>query len=125
ANAWAAARRKADGEAAGTDAAVDALGLLPRPVRRAAAHAFASPRMFNLVVSNIPGPPGKLYLAGCELREAYPVVPLAGDHALSIGMTTVQDQACFGLYADAKALPDADALALDLEAELDELLALA
>ena len=119
------ARRKADGEAAGTDAAVDALGLLPRPVRRVAAHAFASPRMFNLVVSNIPGPPGKLYLAGCELREAYPVVPLAGDHALSIGMTTVQDQACFGLYADAKALPDADALALDLEAELDELLALA
>lgn len=119
------ARRKAGGEAAGTDAVVDALGLLPRPVRRAAAHAFASPRMFNLVVSNIPGPSGKLYLDGCELREAYPVVPLAGDHALSIGMTTVQGQACFGLYADRMVLPDSDALAGDLDAELDELLALA
>jgi hypothetical protein len=37
----------------------------------------------------------------------------------------VQGQACFGLYADRKALPDADDLAGDLEAELDELLALA
>lgn len=119
------ARRKADGEAANTDAVVDALGLLPRPARRAAAHAFASPRMFNLVVSNIPGPAGRLYMAGCELREAYPVVPLAGDHALSIGMTTVQGRACFGLYADAVTLPDADTLAHDLEAELDELVALA
>ncbi|HEV2770069.1 MAG TPA: wax ester/triacylglycerol synthase family O-acyltransferase [Solirubrobacteraceae bacterium] len=119
------ARRKGTGEAAGTDAAVDALGLLPRPLRRAAAHAFASPRMFNLVVSNIPGPPVPLYLDGCELVEAYPVVPLAANHSLSIGMTTVQGKACFGLYADREALPDADELAGDLEAELDALLALA
>jgi len=81
--------------------------------------------MFNLVVSNIPGPPVPLYLDGCELLEAYPVVPLAGHHALSIGMTTVQGKACFGLYADREALPEADKLAGDLEAELDALLALA
>ena len=43
---------------------------------------------FNLVVSNIPGPRIPLYLRGCRLEEAYPVVPLAERHAVSIGMTT-------------------------------------
>ena len=64
--------------------------------------------MFNLTVSNIPGPREPMYMLGCELEEAYPVVPLADEHALSIGMTTVKDRACFGLYADREALPDAD-----------------
>jgi diacylglycerol O-acyltransferase / wax synthase len=62
-----------------------------------------------------------MYLRGCRLREAYPVVPLSERHALSIGMTTIGTDACFGLYADPETLPDADLLALDLHAALDEL----
>jgi hypothetical protein len=52
------------------------------------------------------------------------VVPLADRHAVSIGMTTVRDDACFGLYADRATLPDADALARDLDLAVDELLGL-
>ena len=103
------------------DAAMQALAHAPRTVQKAAAHALASPRVYNLVVSNIPGPRIPMYLCGCRLREAYPVVPLSDRHALSIGMTTIGDDACFGLYADPETLPDADALALDLHAALDEL----
>jgi hypothetical protein len=87
-----------------------------------ASHLVASPRAFNLVVSNIPGPPQPLYMLGCELQAVYPVVPLAEGHALSVGMTTIQGQACFGLYADREALPDVDRLAHHLDAALDELL---
>jgi WS/DGAT C-terminal domain len=47
-------------------------------------------------------------MLGCQLRAVYPVVPLADGHALSIGMTTVQRDAGFGLHADREALPDAD-----------------
>ena len=36
-------------------------------------------------------------------------------------MTTIGDDACFGLYADPETLPDADALARDLDAAIDEL----
>ena len=50
-----------------------------------------------------------MYMRGCELDEAYPVVPIADRHALSIGMTTISDRACFGLYADRETLPDVDA----------------
>jgi diacylglycerol O-acyltransferase / wax synthase len=74
------------------------------------------------VVSNVPGPPIPLYMDGCQLVEAYPVVPLADRHALSVGVTTVSGQACFGLYADSCSLPDADQLAREFDREIEELL---
>jgi diacylglycerol O-acyltransferase len=118
------ARCKAADEAAGSEAALRALGHAPRMVQHAASHLVASPRAFNLVVSNIPGPRVPLYMLGCELKEVYPVVPLADGHALSIGMTTVQRDACFGLYADREALPDADSLTGHIDTAIDELLEL-
>ena len=121
----ATAQRKRDGEAADTDAALRALALTPKPVQRALAQAVAHPRLFNLVVSNVPGPSLPLYLRGCRLRELHPAVPLAERHALSIGVATVDGRACFGLYADAVTLPDTGALAADLDASIDELLAAA
>jgi len=44
--------------------------------------------------------PGVLSGGLCPLRATYPVVPLADRHAVSVGMTTVHGQACFGVYAD-------------------------
>ena len=113
--------RKEAGVPENADAALQALAYAPRTLQKVAAHALASPRVYNLVVSNIPGPRMPMYLKGCRLREAFPVVPLSDRHALSVGMTTIGDDACFGLYADTETLPDADALALDLHAALDEL----
>lgn len=49
-------------------------------------------------------------------------MPLTGRHALSIGVVTVAGRACFGIYADALTLPDADALGSDLDGAFDELL---
>jgi diacylglycerol O-acyltransferase / wax synthase len=117
-------QRKAAHEAESSDAALQALAHVPRTLQRAASHLVASPRAFNLVVSNIPGPPEPLYMLGCELTRAYPVVPLAEGHALSIGMTTIQGEACLGLYADRQALPDVDRLAGHVDSAIDELLEL-
>ena len=47
-----------------------------------------------------------MYMLGCEMEAAYPVVPIADEHAVSIGMTTIGDLACFGLYAASEMLPD-------------------
>ena len=116
--------RKAEGDPRGTDKTLQALAYAPSPVQKMVSHLVSSPRTFNLVISNIPGPRIPLYLRGCQLLESYPVVPLAQDHALSIGMTTVQDDACFGFYVDRKVLPDADDLPAHVDAAIDELLAL-
>ena len=71
-----------------------------------------------LVLSNIPGPAAPLYMYGCRLVEAYPVVPLADRQGLSIGVSTVCGRACFELYADRRSLPDADLLARELDREI-------
>jgi hypothetical protein len=70
----------------------------------------------------VAGPAVPRYLRGCRLREVHSAVPLAARHALSIGVVTVAGNACFGITADARTLPDADALAADLDAEIDALL---
>ena len=116
-------QRKRDREFEGADLALKAAALTPSVVQRAIAKMVASPRTFNLIVSNIPGPAEQLYMKGCPLQAAYPVVPLADRHALSIGMTSVCDRACLGVYADGEAIPDAQRLAQDVDAEITELLA--
>jgi WS/DGAT/MGAT family acyltransferase len=118
-------QRKRHGEPEGTDLALKAAERTPPVVQHAISRLMASPRTFNLVVSNIPGPNVPLYMLGCRLLSTYPVVPLADEHAVSVGMTTVCDRACFGVYADPQVLPDPEALARDIAAEVDELLACA
>jgi diacylglycerol O-acyltransferase / wax synthase len=115
------AKRKAAGEPEGAGALLDAVEYAPRTLKNALAHLAASSRTFNLVVSNIPGPRQPLYMRGCRLEESYPVVPLADRHAVSIGMTTVDDQACFGVYTSPDALARADELAGALADAIDEL----
>jgi hypothetical protein len=113
--------RKEAGLPEGGDTAMAAIKYLPRPAQHAIGRMIASPKTFNLTVSNIPGPREPMYMRGCELEAAYPVVPIADKHALSIGMTTIRDQACFGLYAASEMFPDSDGLADAMSASLDEL----
>jgi hypothetical protein len=115
---------KRAGEPEGANDVVRSLGFAPSPVQRLVSRLVASPRAFNLVVSNIPGPREPLYMAGCPLVEAYPVVPIPDRHALAIGMTTVGDGAFFGLYADPASLPAVDLLANEIDRSIDELGAL-
>jgi diacylglycerol O-acyltransferase len=118
----ATSERKRSREPEGADDVMRSLGFLPGPVQRLASRLVASPRAFNLTVSNIPGPREPLYMLGCELAEAYPVVPIADRHALSIGVTTVGDGAYFGLYADPESLPQGDHLAASIDRSIDELI---
>jgi diacylglycerol O-acyltransferase len=113
---------KKGGEPEAAQMLLDAIEYAPRTVQRLVSRAAASARAFNLVVSNIPGPPVPLYMLGCRLEEVYPVVPLADQHAVSIGLTTVDDQAFFGVYADRETLPDADELAAAISESVDELI---
>jgi diacylglycerol O-acyltransferase len=121
----ATAQRARDREADDLDTAFRVLALTPPPVQRVLAHAFAHPRLFNLTISSVPGPAVPRYLRGCRLREVHSAVPLGARHALSIGVVTVAGNVCFGISSDPSVLPDADALADDLDASLDELLELA
>lgn len=102
----------------GTQALYQTAGLLPPPLRSPVARAMVTPRVFNLTVSQSPGPRGALHLLGCELEEVYSVVPIAQGHALAIGMVRYRRDLFFGCYADPDALPAVHDLPALLEAEL-------
>jgi WS/DGAT/MGAT family acyltransferase len=81
-----------------------------------------STRLFNLIVTNVPGPQLPLYLLGRELEELIPMAFLPENHALAIAIMSYNGRLDFGLLADYDAMPDIDDLALYLEDALVELL---
>ena len=115
-----AAFKSADRPAA-FEGLMNALGYLPNPLKTPAARMVGSKHVYNLTVSNIPGPRFPVFMAGAMLREAYPVVPLAEGHTLSIGMFSYRDWMFFGLYADPEALPEVRRLPGALERAVWEL----
>jgi WS/DGAT/MGAT family acyltransferase len=105
---------------------VGATGLAPPLVSSVAVRAMSGPRLFNLVVSNVPGPQQTFYLAGVPLREVFPAVPLnPRNQALSVGILSYDGGVYFGLLADRDALPDLADAAAGLERALAELAAAA
>ncbi|MGH3625253.1 MAG: wax ester/triacylglycerol synthase family O-acyltransferase [Sciscionella sp.] len=83
----------------------------------AAVHRLATPLLgrhaallFDTVVTNVPLPNMPLYFDGAELREIYPLVPLAYGHGLAVAFCTYRDIVHIGLHADAATLPDVDRL---------------
>jgi diacylglycerol O-acyltransferase len=111
------------GRRVGADALVRLSGFAPATFNAMATRAASglSRRLFNLVVTNAPGPQRPLYAAGARLQEVYPVVPLAAGQALSIGVTSYDGQVYYGLNADWDALADLDVLPGLLAESIDEL----
>ena len=101
---------------------VGATGLAPPLVSSLAVRAMSGPRVFNLVVSNVPGPQQTFYMGGVPLREAFPAVPLnPRNQALSVGILSYDGGVYFGLLADRDAVPDVADAASGLERAVEEL----
>jgi len=114
---------KESGEAVGADALVQLTGFAPPTIHALGARVASSftRRLFNVVVTNVPGPQFPLYAAGAKMIEMYPVVPLAKGQAVSIGLTSYDGGVYYGLNADRDAMPDIDVLAGCIEESLSEL----
>ena len=81
-----------------------------------------SQRMFNVMISNVPGPQSPLYLNGARMLEMYPVSPLLKNQALSIGLTSYDGHVYYGLNADRDAMSDVEVVTALLYESLEELL---
>jgi diacylglycerol O-acyltransferase len=84
-----------------------------------------STRLFNLIVTNVPGPQFPLYLLGREMLELVPMAFLPEDHAVAIAIMSYNGKVTFGLLGDYDAMPDIDILGELIEESLAELLAAA
>jgi len=115
---------KESGEAVGADALVRLTGFAPPTIHLAAARLAAglTRRLFNVVVTNVPGPQFPLYAAGARMIDCYPVVPLAKGQAVAIGLTSYNGGVYYGMNCDRDSMPDIDVLAGCIEESLAELL---
>jgi WS/DGAT/MGAT family acyltransferase len=116
---------KESGQAVGAQVLTALSGFAPATIISQAARLQASQRMFNLVVTNVPGPQFPLYVLGRELQAIFPMVPLAKNTALGIAIMSYNGQMNFGLSADYDALPDLEILVDELRAVMEEIAAVA
>jgi WS/DGAT/MGAT family acyltransferase len=115
---------KESGRSVGAETLVRLSGFAPPTLHALGARAagtFAK-RIFNLVLTNVPGPQVPLYAAGVRMEEMFPIVPLARNQALSIGVTSYHGGVFYGLNADREAMPDVDVIGTMVIESLEELL---
>ena len=103
----------------------DVENFAPPTVLAQASRLTFSTRLFNLIVTNVPGPQFPLYLLGRELEDIFPVGFLPKNHALAVVVVSYNGKVTFGLLADYDALPDIGRIGEEIEASISELLALA
>ena len=111
------------GQAVGADLIAGLAGFAPPTMHALSAQVASSfsQRIFNTVVTNVPGPQFPLYAAGARMLATYPVVPLVKNQAVSIGLTSYDGGVYYGLNADRDAMADVDVLAQCIEDALAEL----
>ena len=95
--------------------------LAPPLLHSVLARSTAGARLFNLTITNVPGPTKPLYAFGAKLEEVLPLVPLAADHAVGIAVVSYDGKVFFGLSGDARALQDLDVLRAGIEDSIAEL----
>jgi hypothetical protein len=79
---------------------------------------------FNIVISNVPGPPIPLYAAGARLEHFYPVSALADGQGLNVTVQSYNGNLDFGFIADRELVPDVWLMTELLHESMDELLSL-
>jgi diacylglycerol O-acyltransferase / wax synthase len=114
---------KESGQAVGAEMLTRLSGFAPPTIVHQAARLAARQRMFNLVVTNVPGPQIPLYLLGRRLDAIFPMVPLTSNTALGIAIMSYNGQLSFGLTTDYDGLPDVELLADELRSAIAELAA--
>jgi hypothetical protein len=112
-------------QAVGAEVLAGVQNFAPPTILAQASRLNFSTRLFNLIVTNVPGPQFPLYAYGRELQEVFPVAFLPRNHALAIAIMSYNGKVNFGLLGDLDALPDIEAIGEGIESSLAELLDLA
>jgi diacylglycerol O-acyltransferase len=108
-------------QAVGAEVLTSVQNLAPPTVLAQASRMNFSTRLFNLLVTNVPGPQFPLYALGRELQDLFPVAFLPGNHALAVAIMSYNGGIDFGLLGDYDAMPDLDAFAQFLDDARQEL----
>lgn len=113
---------KSGAQALGTTTLLDITEHAPPVIHSFLARSLFATRLFNVTITNVPGPQIPLYGFGARMTEAWPLVPLAADHAVGLAVASYDGKMFFMLNVDRDSVPDLDLLADGMEGSLAELL---
>lgn len=116
------AQLKGAGQARAGHDLVELAALAPPVAHAALARALFATRLFNVTVTNVPGPQIPLFALGARLRRVVPLVPLAADHALAVAAFSYDGTLTFCVHADRASMVDVELVAEGIGEELEELL---
>ncbi len=100
---------------------IDLSDFAPPTILAQASRLNFSTRLFNLIVTNVPGPQQPLYLRGRRMQTITPVAFLPPGHGLSVAAFSYDGTVSFGLLGDLELLHDLGVFADGLEAALADL----
>jgi diacylglycerol O-acyltransferase / wax synthase len=112
---------KASHQAVGAEVLSNLQEFAPPTLLSMASRLNFSTRLFNTVVTNVPGPQFPLYLLGREMEEMVPLGFLAEGHSVFFAIMSYNGRLDISMLADRDAMPDVDMLAAALEDALKEL----
>jgi diacylglycerol O-acyltransferase / wax synthase len=115
------ANRKASNQALGISTLMDLTSYAPPMVHSVLASALYSTRLFNLGVTNVPGPPFTLYAFGVPLHQIFGFVPLGSHHPLNVGILSYDGKVNMTLVADPEHVTDLEVMQQGLIDALAEL----
>jgi WS/DGAT/MGAT family acyltransferase len=116
---------KAGTQGTGSSAMIDLAGHAPPLLHSFLARGLFASRLFNITITNVPGPQQPMYAFGSRMLAVWPIVPLAADHAVGLAVFSYDSRLFFCLNADRDSMPDLEVLAEGISAALDELRRLA
>jgi len=120
-----AERLKSGDQAMASSTLVELAGLAPPVLHATLAQSLFATRLFNVTVTNVPGPQVTLYAFGSPMRRVLGLVPLAAEHAVGIAILSYDGMVTFGINADHDTVPDIALIADGIEGALAELKAFA
>jgi WS/DGAT/MGAT family acyltransferase len=116
---------KSGHQAEGSSAIIDLAAHAPPAIHTFLARSLFATRLFNLTITNVPGPQMTLYAFGSKLEKIWPLVPLAAEHAVGLAVVSYDGRLFFCLAADQATVPDAGVLMAGVADSLTELATMA
>ena len=85
------------------------------------ARSLFATRLFNVTITNVPGPQTPLYYFGSKVEQIWPLVPIAAEHAIGLAVFSYDGTLFFCINADRDSCHDLDVLTDGIAESLTEL----
>jgi WS/DGAT/MGAT family acyltransferase len=112
---------KSGTQAVGSSTLLEVTKHMPPILHSFLARSMYATRLFNLTITNVPGPQLPLYYFGSKVQEIWPLVPIAAEHAVGLAVFSYDGKLFFCLNVDRDTVRDLDVLVSGISDSLAEL----